>query len=58
MLRATLAILKIKLCLFENESFDGFENISKSFDLVKICTTGKVVDLKKLHNFHVEHFFI
>ena len=41
-LRATIAILKLKLCLFVNESFDGFENISKSFDLVKICTTGKL----------------
>ena len=24
---------------YANESFDGFENISKDFDLVKICTT-------------------
>ena len=41
-LRATLAILKLKLCLFANERFGGFQNISKSFDLVKICTTGKL----------------
>ena len=41
-LRATIAILKLKLCLFAKERFDGFENISKSFDLVKICPTGKL----------------
>jgi len=39
MSRVALAILKIKLCLFANKSFDGFQNISKFFDLVKICTT-------------------
>jgi hypothetical protein len=41
-LRATLAILKLKLCLFANESFDGFQNISKFFDLVNFCPTGKL----------------
>ena len=51
MLRATLAILQIKLSLFANESFDGFENISKSFDLVKICTTGKLQILKSYTTF-------
>jgi hypothetical protein len=40
--KATLAISKLKLCLFTNESFSGFQNISKSLDLVKICTTGKL----------------
>jgi hypothetical protein len=37
--KATLAILKTKLCLFANESFGGFQNISKSFDLMNFCTT-------------------
>ena len=39
MLKATLAISKLKLCLFANESFGGFQNNFKSFDLVKIGTT-------------------
>jgi hypothetical protein len=30
---------KNMLCPFANERFDGFENISKSFGLVKLCTT-------------------
>ena len=37
--KATLAILKISCVPLHFKIFDGFENISKSFDLVKICTT-------------------
>ena len=39
MLMVTFKNLKLKLCLFANESFDGFQNIFKSFDLVNFCTT-------------------
>ena len=56
MLRDTLAVLKLKLCLFANKSFDGFENISKSFDLVKICTTGKLQILKSYTTFMLNTF--
>ena len=39
MLRVTFKILKLKLCLFVNERFGGFQNNFKSFDLVNFCTT-------------------
>jgi len=39
MLMVTFKNLKLKLCLFANERFGGFQNISKSFDLVNFCTT-------------------
>ena len=40
--RATLAILNLKLCLFANESFGGFQNNFKFFDLVNFFTTRKL----------------
>ena len=58
MSRAALAILKLKLCLFANESFGGFENILKILWPSEFLYNMKVIDLEKLHNFHDEHFFI
>ena len=54
MSRVALAILKIKLCLFINKSFDGFQNLWSS----EFLHNMKVVGLEKLSNFHVEYFFI
>ena len=54
--KATLAILKISCVLLHFKRFDGFKNISKFFDLVKICTTGKLYMLKSYTTFMLNTF--
>ena len=58
MLKATLAFSKLKLCLFANEIFGGFQNNFKSFDQINFLHNMKVVGLEKLNNFYFGHLFI
>ena len=51
-----LQFLKLTYVLLHLKRIGGFQNISKSFNLVKICTTGKLSILKSYTTFMLNTF--